>query len=174
MGTAGALLCAFAIVSPAVCATTFRLMARRGFRSAVITDVLYAPMFGLAAGAALAATARFWGAVGALSQIFGHRCDAVRASHRSRHWRADGGCVSDWESARTSARHSRQPILRADRDSGLDSRARKHPVRLDFGGLGAWRAPRPSTGGGRGSGVCGHDCVYLTRRREEPQSIGTG
>ena len=66
--TAGAFLCVLAIVSPAVCAATFRLRARRGFRSDAITAVLYAPIFVLAAGAVSAATALFWGADGVLSQ----------------------------------------------------------------------------------------------------------
>lgn len=66
--TAAAFLCVLAIVSPAVYAATFRLRARRGFRSAVVTAVLYAPIFVLAAGAVSAATALFWGADDVLSQ----------------------------------------------------------------------------------------------------------
>lgn len=66
--TAAAFLCVLAIVSPAVYAATFRLRARRGFRSAAITAVLYAPIFVLAAGAVSAAIALFWGADDALSQ----------------------------------------------------------------------------------------------------------
>ena len=66
--TAAALLCVLAIASPAVYAATFRLRARRGFRSDAITVIIYAPIFGLAMGAGFLAAALFWDADGALSQ----------------------------------------------------------------------------------------------------------
>lgn len=66
--TAAALLCGFAIVSPAVYGAAFRLRARRGFRSDAITAIIYAPIFGLAMGASILTTGLFWDADGALSQ----------------------------------------------------------------------------------------------------------
>ena len=67
--TAAALLCGSAIVSPAVYGAAFRLRARRGFRSDAITAIIYAPIFGLTAGASfLTAAALSLGADGALSQ----------------------------------------------------------------------------------------------------------
>ena len=43
----------YALFSPAVYAMIFRLRARRGLRSAVVSAALYAPIFGLAAGVAV-------------------------------------------------------------------------------------------------------------------------
>lgn len=49
-----ALFLIYALLSPAVYAVTFRLRARRGLRSAVVSAALYAPIFGLATSAAIA------------------------------------------------------------------------------------------------------------------------
>lgn len=48
-----ALFLIYALLSPAVCAMIFRLRARRGLRSAIVSIALYAPIFGLAANGAL-------------------------------------------------------------------------------------------------------------------------
>ena len=131
----------YALLSPAVYAMIFRLRARRGLRSAVVSAALYAPIFSLATSAAIAIS---------LSPTLSPFADGGgRASDVAfGNWTAFALTMGVAASALTALAHrmgkapapppghNRKPTLRADRGGGFYRRARLRPDTSAFGGLG--------------------------------------
>ena len=117
----GSLLALFLIyvpLSPAVYGMIFRLRARRGLRSAIVSIAVYAPIFGLAANASLIALSSLApfadGGDGADAVSFGDWTTLAPVMGVVASALTGAGVSHSKSSARAAARHNRPPILRAN------------------------------------------------------------